>query len=235
MTRLLLIIGALFCCGKLMAQMPSNYRITYEKRINLANLYPNWRIDRRGKYYIDSFALTTNSLQATYFKIETGGGFEGHFATHMMFNQVFWDLKTKKNISQKEVSDGSFLLTDSIQKLKWKILPETRKIVGFECYKAMTKIQDSVDVVVFFTTQLQAPIGPERIGGLPGTILGMVIPAIHTTWLAKSYQNLDVKPIDQLYPPKQGKPIDQSSLLKTLKEAFKDYDQLNLLLIRALL
>lgn len=233
----IVVLFFIFCSSIVVskAQMPSNYRISYEKKINLANLYPDWRVDRRGKYYVDSFELITNSLQATYSKIENANAVEGHFSTHMMYNNVFIDIKSKKTISQKEVSDGSFLMADSIKALKWKILPETRKILGFDCYKAMTKIQDSVDVVAFFTTQLQAPIGPERVGGLPGTILGMVIPAIHTTWLAKSYQNLDSKPIENLSPPKKGKPIDELGLMKVLKDAFDDYNQLNLIIIRALL
>ncbi len=217
------------------SQTPSNYSIVFEKKINVANLYPKWDIGKRGKFYIDSSILMTNSIQSTYTRIENPNSVEGHFSTHMMFSNTFIDIKSKTQVSQKEIADGTFILTDSLPKLKWKILPETRKIVGFDCYKAMTNFQDTVVVVAYFTTQLQAPIGPECIGGLPGTILGMVVPKLHTTWLAKSFRNMDVTPIQELIKPNKGKPVNLNSLIKIIKDAFKEYDNWELIVIRALM
>lgn len=228
-----------FCCllasieGK--TQQPVKYAIKYEKKVNLANLYPRWDMGRRTKYYVDSFLLQTNCEKASYTRLENPNSTEGYFASHMYYNNMLVDIKQKQQITQKEVSDGTFLLVDSLPNLKWKMTTETRNILGFECYKATAKFQDSIILVAYYTTQLQAPIGPESINGLPGTVLGLVVPVLHTTWLAKSFQNLDATPVKEFSAPTKGKKVTKEELVKILLDAFKKYDNIQNILIRALL
>lgn len=217
------------------AQQPIHYAIKYEKKVNLVNLYTRWDMGRRARFYVDSFLLKTNCEQATYTRLDNPNGAEGYFASHMYYNNVFVDIKKKQQITQKEVSDGTFLLVDSLPNLKWKMTTETRSILGFECYKAMAKFQDSITIVAYYTTQLQAPIGPESVHGLPGTIMGLVVPVLHTTWLAKSFQNLDATPIKDFAIPTKGKKVNKEELRSILLDAFKQYDTIQSIMIRVLL
>ena len=81
---------------------------------------------------------------------------------------------------------------------------------------------DSVFVVAFFTEQILSTSGPEGFNGLPGMILGVVIPRMHTTWYATKLELTEIKE-NQLVAPKKGKPINNNELHKQLKELIKDW------------
>jgi GLPGLI family protein len=60
---------------------------------------------------------------------------------------VYNDYTTRTTISQKPVFEQTFLMQDSLAKIKWKLTPDTRTIAGFECRKAMwAYLDDSVAV-----------------------------------------------------------------------------------------
>jgi GLPGLI family protein len=82
---------------------------------------------------------------------------------------------------------------------------------------------------------LEAPIGPESIGGLPGTILGMVIPRLHTTWLAKSVEKMDENSNQTITPPSTGKITNSKDLFKLAKEVYKEYETVNSIVWRVIL
>jgi GLPGLI family protein len=49
---------------------------------------------------------------------------------------VYNDYLTGTTISQKPVFEKTFLMQDSLAKIKWRLTPDTRTIAGFECRKA---------------------------------------------------------------------------------------------------
>jgi GLPGLI family protein len=111
---------------------------------------------------------------------------------------------------------------DSLPTYNWRIIDETRNIQGYECIKAETTIFDSIVVVAFFTPELLPESGPESFGGLPGTILGLVIPFLQSTYLAKSIRPLSEN-IKSLKP--KGKQIDKKELEKKLMDIYKDWEE----------
>jgi GLPGLI family protein len=135
-------------------------------------------------------------------------------------NIVYCDRGTGQQVSQKNIFGSSLLLTDSLRRLEWRITPETRIIAGFECHRATTVILDSVFVVAFYTDQIVPSAGPESFGGLPGMILGMVIPKLHTSWYATHLTLSESKP---LVPPKKGKKMNYAQVQSTLQESLKDW------------
>ncbi len=99
---------------------------------------------------------------------------------------------------------SSIIVQDSIKNIQWKLSNETRMIAGFNCRKATGKIFDSVYVFAFYTDEILIPGGPASINGLPGTILGVTIPRLFTSWIATkvsvtSVAENDIKPVDGLY------------------------------------
>lgn len=136
-------------------------------------------------------------------------------------NIVFTNLETKQTTSKKNVGGSSFLVEDSMRKIKWKITDETRNIAGFECRRANGLVMDSVYVVAFYTDEITTSGGPESFSGLPGMILGIAIPHEHITWFATKVFNDDV-PVPSLVAPAKGKKVTNATLLSELKDTFKD-------------
>jgi GLPGLI family protein len=123
--------------------------------------------------------------------------------------------------SQKTVFDGTYLIQDSLRNLNWKVTNDTRTIAGLECRKATAIMMDSVFVVAFFTEQILCTSGPEGFNGLPGMILGIAIPRLHTTWYATKLELIEVKDTD-IAAPKKGKVSTNSQLQLQLKNVMKD-------------
>lgn len=219
------------------AQFIKNYTVTYEKKINMAKLSKWWRSDdKEGKFWKDNFTLKTNSQFSSYERVEKDITEESNWVWgHVSYSQTFIDIAGGNQISQKEVSEKTFLVLDSIPKLQWHMHDEVRTIAGYPCRKAMAKFRDSVIIVAYFTEQLYAPIGPESVTGLPGTILGMVIPMFETTWLATSVVSHETNPLTSIPQPKKGEKTDLKKLEGVLKSTYKDYDNAYKLVLRILL
>jgi GLPGLI family protein len=59
-------------------------------------------------------------------------------------------------------------------------------------------------------------------GGLPGLILELAIPRLHTTWIATKVEQKTLE-ASALKPPTKGKKIAQSELMDMMKSSFKDW------------
>jgi GLPGLI family protein len=91
-----------------------------------------------------------------------------------------------KNIANREminqgIIDGKYYnIIRPFEPYKWTITTETKKILGYTCYKA-TSTKEGLDFddnkimipgpVVWFTPEIPLPFGPRGIDGLPGVIL----------------------------------------------------------------
>ncbi len=62
------------------------------------------------------------------------------------------------------------LAKDCYQQPKWKIMPDKRKILNYNCQLATTTFR-GVDHKVWFTTEISQNIFPWKLSGLPGAIL----------------------------------------------------------------
>lgn len=139
-------------------------------------------------------------------------------------NIVSTNLHTSTSVTQKSIYGDNYLITDSVRKIDWKISTEVRKIAGFDCRKAVGKVMDSIVVIAFYTDEIVPSGGPESFTGLPGMILGIAIPKMHTTWYATKLQLTELKEAD-LASPTRGKKIaapDFRNQLKTILKRWGD-------------
>lgn len=94
-------------------------------------------------------------------------------------------------VDQREIADKNYVVTDSIQKLNWKLTDETKTILNYTARKVIAQrigtrnqmimengqmkrqqVPDTVSVVAWFTTDIPVPAGPGTYQGqLPGLIL----------------------------------------------------------------
>lgn len=128
-------------------------------------------------------------------------------------------------IDQKFVFDNTYLLSDSLMKIDWKISPnETRELAGFNCRKATGIIFDSVYVFAFYTDEITISGGPMGITGLPGMILGITIPRMFTSWIATKVELFGFDK-NKIVPPQKGKAKKAAELQKNVETATKDWGQ----------
>ena len=106
---------------------------------------------------------------------------------------LFTNFETGKKVEKRELFDKTFVIDDTINKLKWKMTGETKTILGQPCMKATSnriitrtmmnmdngkmerkEIQDTSNIVAWFTSSIPVSAGPaEYQGQLPGLILEM--------------------------------------------------------------
>jgi GLPGLI family protein len=201
----------------------SNGKIEFEKKVNTINsLKDIYKRDDNGggNDFFSAMLKQVPEWNTTYFNLyfdnnktiyepgrevtTNGPKGPGWFQDPAQDNVVYSNLETNERVSQKSVYEKKFLLTDSLRKLKWKITNDSRDIAGFNCRKATAIINDSVFVVAFYTDQIITSGGPESFNGLPGMILGLAIPRLHTTWYATKVETIEPT-ASILTPPTKGK------------------------------
>lgn len=164
--------------------------ITYERNENMHKQFKDdnsWsaeRLKHMPKYKTDQFQLSFTSKHSLY-KISLED--ENPMFTWMKAaasNTVRMDLETKKIICEKSIYEGNYRITDSIPVYQWKMLGEYRQIAGYNCRKAATILLDSIYVIAFYTDEIPVSTGPESFSGLPGMILGIVVPRLNLTYFA---------------------------------------------------
>jgi GLPGLI family protein len=124
-------------------------------------------------------------------------------------NTVFSDFNIQRSTIQKDFEERTYLVTDSLRKIKWKITDDTRVIAGYNCRRANGVMLDSIYVVAFYTNDIHVSGGPESFNGLPGMILGVAVPHENVTWFATKVT--ETAP-SALPAPKKGKPVNNKQL-----------------------
>ncbi len=99
-------------------------------------------------------------------------------------NVVYNNYANLKTITQKPVAEETFLVEDSLLNIRWKFTNDIRTIAGYDCRKAIGFVDDTLAIFAFYTDELLVRGGPESVHGLPGMILGVGVPRLHTTWFA---------------------------------------------------
>lgn len=137
-------------------------------------------------------------------------------------NVVYTDYQRGVSISQKPVFEETFLVEDSLLKIKWKLTSDVRTIAGYDCRKAVGILNDSIAIFAFYSDELLINGGPEGIQGLPGMILGMGIPRLHTTWFATKVEVFDIK-MNKVNPATKGKKVTRTAMMKSLEVISKEW------------
>lgn len=138
-------------------------------------------------------------------------------------NIVFSDFASQKVIAIKNVFEQKFLVQDSMRKIEWKAKDEIRIIADYKCRKAVGIICDSVYVVAFYAEDIPLSGGPEMFGGLPGMILELAIPRLHTTWVADKIELTIPKDSEFSISLKKGKSVTQKTMNETIQSSLKDW------------
>ncbi|OSZ82687.1 hypothetical protein CAP35_05325 [Chitinophagaceae bacterium IBVUCB1] len=234
MKKIIAIIILFACASTAKAQFTQYGKIEYERKVNLKRLLND--LDDDQKQWVERFRSQIPDYTITYFDMyfntskslykpgrEVEGGTKLWFAqSPANDNVVMTDFGTEKVKANKNVYEQKFLVEDSMRKIEWKIYDEIRTIANYKCRKAVGKMFDSVFVVAYYTEDIMVSGGPEMFSGLPGMILQIAIPRMHTTWIAQKIELIKPKDTDFAISDK-GKKMNQKEMHETLKTSFKDW------------
>jgi GLPGLI family protein len=215
------------------ARFISEGRIEYERKINIQRQFDDeemkseWFkefIKKQPAFHNSNFILDFKENQTVYklsgelVKLEMDW-----LIGPAKENIIFSDFKKHLRQSNKTVFEENFLVTDSTEKIQWKITDEMRTIAGLDCRKAVGKMCDSVYIVAFYTDEIPVTGGPESFDGLPGMILGIAIPRLSTTWFATKVQLTQPAQKDFEINSKGTTKINAQKLRSTLKMSLKNW------------
>ncbi|MCW3073503.1 MAG: hypothetical protein JWP69_572 [Flaviaesturariibacter sp.] len=191
--------------------------IEYEHKVNLYHLYSFGSAETKAQmpqFKSTFFKLMFDQEKSLYKLDNQPAGNDQLPSQPTEKSVVYQNLKNKSIISQKNVFENIFLVKDSIRKTTWKLLDEERVIAGYRCKRANGVILDSIYVVAFYTEEIITPLGPASFSGLPGMILGVVLPREHISWFATRVHETNLSE-NQILPPVQGT-LQEPSQFKTL-------------------
>jgi GLPGLI family protein len=233
--------------GKAQYQFVEKGRITFERKVNTyavlpgfvskSNIAANAEFTSNGQYYrssnpqfwTDNFQLTFNRDTTLYEPIGPVSNFMNGVGTPVAHaNRVYIKSPKAGFIAEKFAYNELKIVEDSIVKIKWKLTAEIREIAGYECRRANALIKDSIYVVAFYTDAIKCSGGPELFSGLPGVILGVVLPHQHISYFATKVDISDVCPLPQ-HPEDifAGKKISQQQFDMAVTDYLRKSNQLN--------
>ena len=231
MKNILVILILVMCCATANAQFIMSGKIEYERKINVLAQVE----EMDDNEFIQRFKAQLPKFTSSYFDLVFDAvrcGYKpGRETEHplKMFgsgpateNVVYTDFTSRHVKSLKTVYEQKYLVQDTLRKLDWKEKDEIRMIAGYKCRKAVSIICDTVYVVAFYAEDIPVSGGPEMFGGLPGMILELAVPRLHTTWVATKVEQ-KVPPDTEYVIPEKGKKVTQKELNEKIKDSFKDW------------
>jgi len=237
MKQSFLAIALLLCAaGNGIAQFTTTGKIEYERKVNvhaqMAEMEDNpffekmkAQIPKFMSSYFDLRFDTARSIYKPGREVEGNNMFKMFGGGPATENVVSTDFNTHRIKAFKTVFDQKFQIQDSIRVMEWKEKDELRTIAGFKCHKAVGRICDTVYVVAFYTEDIVVSGGPEMFGGLPGMIMELAIPRLHTTWTATKVELTPPVETDFAMPDK-GKKVTEKELFESLDNSFKSWGKM---------
>lgn len=220
MSKLILLGVCLFFSAISFSQITAA-KVSYERKTNLYKKFKgnakDW-IREEDKNKIDYFELYFNDTASVFKPVESELKENMGWATSK--NTVYQNFNTGKKYMIKTIWGEGLHVKDSMSYRKWKITDSKRNIAGYNCRKAVWKVNDSTRIYAWFSQELQTSTGPETFNGLPGVILGLATEDGGVVYFAKKVEIVKPDPTT-LVPAKTKSKIYTGKELRTKIE--KEY------------
>ncbi|WP_297332016.1 GLPGLI family protein [Flavobacterium sp.] len=124
--------------GDQMAKLDENKEITPEMRTMIEA--------QMKKMFEKTFVLNFNRTESIYKEEEKLDAPGSNPAFKMMSSMMggggvqYKNIKEKVSLQEKDIFGKEFLVTDTLPKIQWKMLNETKKIGDYTCYKATAEV-----------------------------------------------------------------------------------------------
>lgn len=182
--------------------------ITFDKTMYMKNIVAKKFIDKadersRGQFEqmlptIPENVVLKKTLkftpEETYFEPLKGAEIEPRTRQYIMMFALDFDAQTLSNLSDRsykrfnDIVGDKVIIQDTMKRITWRMTDEYREIAGYNCRRANGLTPDSIYVVAYYANELPVSGGPESISGLPGMILGLVVPSQHVSYFANKVE-----------------------------------------------
>lgn len=153
-------------------------------------------------------------------------------------SQIYINYKSGNAINLQEYKNKSYVVSDTLAPLPWKLGTETKTILGYTCRKASytfqqelyavrsssqepgsstEKILHSQEIVAWYTEQLKPSAGPEKYHSLPGMVLELDINNGEEKYVAKKIDHRTLTP-EELQVPSKGIPMTREKYKKMVAD-----------------
>ena len=157
---------------------------------------------------------------------------------------LYKNLKEKYALLETELFSKEFLVSDSLKNWNWKLLPDTKKIGNYICYKAVSvqkitgpvkKDDPSVTILdagrpkeiiitAWYTPDVAVGHGPGKYWGLPGLILEV---NDGETMILCSKLTLNPKEKFEIRIPKKGEKVTKAEVEKIIDKKTQEVMDMN--------
>ena len=124
------------------------------------------------------YQLITTTKRTTYAKVEKIDNTQKASGISIVFigkeSPEYLDLENDIYYQEKESFSQKFEIKDSLTHYNWQLTREKKKVLGFDCRKAIAKDGEQ-EITAWYAPKLPYKSGPRKITGLPGIILEMTI------------------------------------------------------------
>ncbi len=204
----------------------------------------------------DKYELTFGNGQSLWKQAETenedeGGSFHSESGAQIRMivagsnDVMFTNFETGKKVEKRELMDKTFIIDDTISKLKWKMTGETKIILNHNCMKATAtrtskrtimnadngvverkEIDDTSAIVAWFAPGIPVSAGPSEFQGqLPGLILEMDIK--DGTQVYKAVSVSEKADLSEIKEPSGKKHYTTAEFSKEREKMMKEMEQNN--------
>lgn len=135
--------------------------------------------------------------------------------------KTFFDFKEKTILLVREMFGETILIKSKFSDTKWELEKEKMIINNLLCFKAKTIIEEEgrnginkIEIVAWYTPDINLPYGPEGFGGLPGLIVQLKKGTVITYLSRIDFKKEDIK----IQIPQKGREMTRAEFNSFLKD-----------------
>lgn len=149
---------------------------------------------------------------------------------------LYKNLEDQRYVQEQEFMGREFLIQDALEVFDWELTGETKKIGDYTAQKAtyyrivdsqrfstgmteMENVKDTIQITVWYTSEIPVAHGPENYFGLPGLILE-VQNGERAFYCERIELNPHTDPVT-IQIPKQGKAVSSEEFRSMQEESLK--------------
>ncbi len=178
---------------------------------------PEFKVTNKLLFFDEERALYENKPIEVTSAEQTGGG----WGNYNPDNKRYTEVKTNALLLQLDMMGKKFLVSDSVETIKWKMTGKSKMIDGRPCISAV--YSDTISTyTAWFTPTIPIQIGPEHYGQLPGMVLEVMNADTSVHILAVDIQLRELEE-DEIQKPKKGKEMTRAEFDAMIEEKMKQY------------
>ena len=189
--------------GRVLYNRTMQMQVQIDDNEAMSNMMPKTRVDKFELNFANNQSIWKHVDEDNSTDEVSGNGVQIRMVAPGTEDISFFNFDKSAKVEQRELFGKQFLVTDSIRKLNWKLMDDTKTVLNHECRKAVAykigkrmsmniengkmerkEFDDTTTLVAWFTTDIPVSAGPEVQGQLPGLILVLDMNDGKVTYLA---------------------------------------------------